>query len=302
MKKIKITIVGFGNIGRCILQHLLVEPKHPLCINIIDLDTTLSGSFLDFSHSNSLLNKHQLIWNDNVCFQNSHFIFHCAGPSVPQNATRLAITQESKAITTSIFKNFKSRVNPFIIVISNPVDVISNLTSHLTGLDPCRVIGTGTLLDTIRMKYYLRQVFPTQKVTTQLLGEHGDSIVFMASKTFIDGIAIEEMLDANTIHQCVEKTKTSPTLIKATQGATFYAVSNCAVSIFNQLITPTASILPLSVLIPTQFQQLFKSAPLYMSLPVRITKNGARVEEAFECSDKELMELRKSAKIICNYL
>jgi malate/lactate dehydrogenase len=302
MKNINITIVGFGNIGRCILQQLLVERTHTFCINIIDLDPNLSGSFLDFSHSNTLFNQHQLIWNSKALFESSEFIFHCAGPSVPKNATRLSIAKESKAITTSIFKNFKSKVNPFIIVISNPVDVISHLTYQLTGLDSCRVIGTGTLLDTIRMKYNLRQTFPNQQVTTQLLGEHGDSIVFMESKTFIDGIPINQLLDTNAIKQCVVKTKKSPTLIKATQGATFYAVSNCAVSILHQILTPTDTILPLSTFIPTQFQQIFKCDPLYMGMPVRITKNGISIVRNFECSDHELIALRKSAKIIANYL
>ena len=302
MKNINITIVGFGNIGRCILQQLLYEQVFTFCINIIDLEPTLSGSFLDFSHSNALFNKHQLIWNDQKCFESSEFIFHCAGPSVPQNATRLSITKESKTTTTTIFKNFRSKVNPFIIVISNPVDIISHLTYQLTGLEPNRVIGTGTLLDTIRMKYYLGQIFRNQEVTTQLLGEHGDSIVLMESQTFIDGIPILQLLDKTGIKECLKKTKTAANLIKATQGATFYAVSNCAVSIFNQILRPSDSIFPVSVLIPDQFQQSFKCNPLFMSLPVRITKNGIRVVESLKCSDQELMKLRLSAKILSNYL
>ena len=168
MKIINITIVGFGNIGRCILQQLLYEREHIFNINIIDPGPSLSGSFLDLSHSNALINRHQLSWNSRSYFEISDIIFHCAGPAVPKNSTRLSITKESKEITTSIFKNFRSKVNPFIIVISNPVDVISHLTFQLTGLDPQKIIGTGTLLDTIRMKYNLRQTFPNQKVTIQL--------------------------------------------------------------------------------------------------------------------------------------
>jgi L-lactate dehydrogenase len=302
-RKLTISIIGFGNVGKCVLYQLLNESKHHFCINIIEPNQSNYGSFLDISHASFIDKQHQLVWNGQNLLAGSDFIFHCAGANIPLNSTRLSVIKESIAITTAIFQNFRSNVNPIIIVIANPVDIISSLTYQLTALDASRVIGTGTSLDTIRMNYYIEQVIGNnqKEIETLLLGEHGDSIVLMRSLSFIGKLPLENVIKDELVTHCINRMKNAATIIKETQGATYYAVAKCATSILNNILYFSNTRVPLSVLLPTQLQKRFKCPPLFMSIPTKLTKNGAFPVLDFKCSDEELLQLQISAQQLSRY-
>ena len=262
----------------------------------MDPSSDVSGSFLDLSHAACLDNTHQVVMNNPQLLSESQFIFHCAGASVPLNASRLSVVQESIDITTQIFQDFESKIDPYIIVVANPVDIISYHTYRLTG---GKVLGTGTLLDTIRMKYYLQQNLDLVQpnISTILLGEHGDSIAWIRSRSTINGKPLNEVIDDGIAEHCLQQVKQAASKIKETQGATYYAVSDCALRIMNEVLSPTGIVLPLSTLLPPLTQRLLKCQELFFSLPVSIGETEIR-PTPFDCSTDELEALRVSAKVL----
>jgi malate/lactate dehydrogenase len=103
-KKITISIIGFGNVGKCALYQLLNEFQVDFCINVMEPNEDKYGSFLDISDASFLEKHHELIWNSEDLLADSQFILHCAGVNIPLNSDRLSLMEESKAITTAILK------------------------------------------------------------------------------------------------------------------------------------------------------------------------------------------------------
>lgn len=300
--KITISIIGFGNVGKCVLYQLLNEFQVDFCINVMKPNEDQYGSFLDISHASFLEKQHELIWNNSDLLADSQFIFHCAGANIPLNSDRLSVMEESKAITTAIFKDFKSNVNPIIIVIANPVDIICYLSYRLTGLAPERIIGTGTLLDSVRMDFYVdREIGGKDLVKTVLLGEHGDSIVLMKSMSMVGEKSLDSVLTEEKISHCFQNMKKSASVIKSTQGATYYAVAKCATMIMKRVLFPSQEILPISVLLTNHLQNVLECTPLFMSVPAVLTSQGAFPVSDFTCSSDELSALKFSAQRLAGY-
>lgn len=302
--QIVISIIGFGNVGRSILSQLLNHADRDFCINVIEPDESGYGSFLDLSHASYINWQHQVVWNSRELLKESRFIFHCAGATIPLNSTRLSIVRESVKITESIFKDFRSNVKPIIIVMANPVDIISYLTYKLTGLDSSQIVGTGTFLDSIRMNYYVQQALKDDKpkVNAVLLGEHGESIVLAKSQSTINQQPLSKYLNDIEIETCFHQMKNAAQTIKETQGATYYAVAGCAVAILKETLAPSKSKLPLSIFLSSDQQQLFQCDPFFMSLPSQITAKGVFPQNDVEYNHGELIALRASAQVISGHI
>jgi len=300
--KITISIIGFGNVGKCVLYQLLNEFQVDFCINVMEPNEDQYGSFLDISHASFLEKQHELIWNNADLLADSQFIFHCAGANIPLNSDRLSVMEESKVITTAIFKDFKSNVNPMIIVIANPVDIMCYLTYQLTGVAPERIIGTGTLLDSIRMDFCVdREIGGKEPVKTVLLGEHGDNIVLMKSMSLVGDKSLASVLTEEKISDCFQSMKRSASVIKSTQGATYYAVAKCATTILKKVLFPTTETVPVSVLLSAAMQNELDCPPLFMSVPAVLTNKGAFPVSDFTCSPDELAALKVSAQRLAGY-
>ena len=236
MKKL-ITVVGLGNTGRTIVSLLLQEKQHIFTINILDPSEEIEGSFLDLSHA-SMLTHHKLILNDFELFEDSDFVFHTAGAKIKQDADRNSVVHESLELTSQIFDSKQFTNQPYIIVISNPVDVICTYMYNDLKITAKQIIGTGTLLDTARLQHYIRQVNDSRKAKGLVLGEHGENMVCFIDDTFSN--ADKEKLK--------EKTLKSAKQIKKTQGATYYGVAQSSVKILEVILkNDFTSVLPLSI-------------------------------------------------------
>ncbi len=299
---ITITIIGFGHVGRLLAYRLLAfGSQYHFLINIIDPARDIKGSFLDISHAAGFHSQHKITLNDFSIMEKSDFIFHCAGPSVPINASRLSIVKESIRMTSDIFENFRSKTDPYIIVISNPVDIVSYHLHQLTGH---KVIGTGTLIDTLRMKHCLSGILQvnSDEVETLMLGEHGNSVVWARSLSMVGGEPLNNVLTDEIADQCMDQVLTAATEIKKTQGATYYGVVECGIRILSEILNPSGKILPLSILVPDTIQQLLECREIFFGLPARITSKGVVPVKDFQLNQEELIELKKSARILSDSL
>ncbi len=303
MKNLKVSIVGFGNIGRALAHLLINSDKYCFEINVIDPSSSIEGSILDIGHAAMLKGSAEIILNDWSFLNESEFIFHCVGVGVPMGASRLDIAGQNIKLTIAIFKDFKPKVDSKIIVISNPDDVISHFNYLSTGLSPEKVIGTGTLLDSARMNYYISKVIKHKKdFKAILLGEHGQSIAMINSISKIDGEPIDMVLSQDDIGRCLSNVKTAAHKIKMTQGSSIYGAVDCAVFIMESILEDSQDVLPLSNLLTQNLSELFKTKPLYMSVMSRITKEGCFPIENVKYYPQEIEAMQNCAKVIGQFL
>lgn len=299
---INVTIIGFGNVGST-LTLLMLHNKHNIRINILDPNDQCSGAFLDLQHGMSLFPTKELHVNDMELFTQSDFIFFTAGTPNVNGGSRLDMGQQNCELARKIFEPITFSKTPFVFVITNPVDVVAHTVQQFSGLPPEKVISTGTLLDSIRLEYYLSSITNTKRETLKALvvGEHGTSQVPIYSLTTFNDKPIlnstkftTELLDLahnSTINAAFE--------IRKTQPATKYAVSKCAEMLFEYALGAETDLIPLSLLTNDHYRKLLNlDRDIYISLPVRIKNGSFEIRNDIHFTDLEVEAYRKSAQII----
>lgn len=294
-----ISIIGLGNVGQTIVQSLLMIKDHMFIINIMD-PGNVSGSVYDLQHAAAVYKYHDIVYNDPELLNQSDFIFHTAGPSFELGATRLSITDESIKMTYTIFKDFVPKKKPYVIVISNPVDIISYHTWKATGLPSNQVFGTGTFLDTVRFEHLLATAFKlnTSYIKGLILGEHGDSQVPVKSRTTVGNIHPHKASNQQKIDHAAIATVKAAYEICLTQGATKYGVSLCAIRMMLSILDDSVLEAPASILINKKHQQILKCNPIYLSLPCQLSKKGISQKNIDDLTLAEISLLQKSAEVI----
>lgn len=289
-----ISIIGLGQVGRALAFLLCREPEG-LLLNFVDPSLN-PGAIEDLLHAHADQNR-VFAFNDQDALLSSDVIFHCAGPRVPEGYSRRAVRNSSLALTTEIFSPLAlSRHQPLVVVLANPVDVISLKVAQLTGLHPGRILGTGTLLDTRRLNSLLERELelPSGEAQAILLGEHGESMTLWTGGSRISGIPILDALPWGRLQGILEKVGDMATFIKRYQGATFYGVSNCALDLWKWFREPSTRATIASVQVPESLSKKWGLEPLFMSLPVVL--GGGQVDVlAGEFSGEDDEALRRSA-------
>lgn len=294
-----VSVIGFGNVGKLIGGLLLHNAQQRFLINIIDTDINVAGAVLDFEHGAELYSNHQVSFNSAALLNQSDFIFHCAGASVPKGQSRLVTAKASIAITEAVFTGFKPMKNPFVVVVANPVEVISAVTQMVTGLPKQNVIGTGTFLDSMRMNHTVKKLKSEKlKVEAVLLGEHGASAYLSEQLSSINGGPFKQIFNETEIEELMNIVRGSASKIKETQEACIYGVSYCAIKIFEALLSKEGMCIPVSTFIPQSLGQLLGSTNAYLSLYAQVNNSGAHPIEAYEPGSVELQYLMNSVDVI----
>ena len=294
-----LTVIGFGNIGKQIASQLLHSASAPLSLNVVDPDPSIEGAYWDFQDAVELHPQHQLHWNNEHCFENSDVIFHCAGAAVPMGESRLVTSASSIEITEDIFKNQTFNKQPFIIVMANPVELIAHITQRLTNFPPSRIIGTGTMLDSLRMQRFIQRDYPhLKKVHPLLLGEHGQGAYLSLELSTINKEPMKRHLNKLNINALMGKVKNAADQIKKTQGATIYGVSFCALQIYASLFDQQKTMLPVCTYLNEALIKQLGGHQSYLSLPSKLNQEGAYALEDYPTSKDELKQLKKAQNLL----
>lgn len=297
--ELTVSIIGFGNIGKFISGILLSSIEHGLHLNIVDTDWHVHGAILDMEHGSQLYSNKSISYNSEDLMNQSDFIFHCAGASVPRGKSRLVTCQNSIEITEAVFKKFKSSKEPFIIVVSNPVEIISFITQRITALPNHKVVGTGTFLDSIRMDHIIKKTNENiSSVNSVLLGEHGTTVFLSEQLSTVNGQPFSSVFDEDSIEELMNTVKASAEEIKETQKATIYGVSYCAIRIFETLLVDQKVKIPVSTYIPEHLFVSLGNSPVWLSLMSEINSDGVFSDESYIPNNSELQQLKKSIRLI----
>ncbi len=294
--RFRISVLGIGNVGTAIAQLLLGTRDFPLEINLVDPSPDVAGSLLDLAQACTAIGLHDIHINDQDKLRNADMIFHTAGVNSQRGTSRHTVARENIALTRSIFENLELPSRCRIIVLPNPVDVIAYHTWKYSGLPSAQVVGTGTLLDTHRLRYYLSQITecPLRETEAWVLGEHGHTMTPIFSRSYCRLIPTYTLSEA-TRKKLFEQTRDTATTIRQTAPATKWAVAACAVELMRAFLAPPVRTLVASVLMDNHFSSRLNSSPIYMGLPVRFSEEGCFPDPGFTIDDSEWKSLTASA-------
>lgn len=232
-----ITLIGLGETGTAIAQ-LLLNSYNSIQLNIMDPSDRLSGRIIDLSHA-AVRNNNGVLFNDRRAFEESNFIFFCAGTRNLPNASRESMSVINKALIDTVFDGIKLKSSCIILVISNPLDAMVTWISHYFD-NKLLVLGTGTLLDSWRLRRMLSERYrvPVDVIQAHVIGEHGESMVPVWSQTYIAGNAITEELDSVQLDELRLELLSMAKKIRETENATKYGVASVALDLYESLQAP----------------------------------------------------------------
>ena len=194
----KVTIVGAGLVGSTV-AYTLVNAGTVSEIVLVDVDNARAeGEAMDIEHGSPFFKESLIHAGDYQTAAGSDIVIVTAGTNQKPGETRMDLITRNAAIVTEVAKQLKETCpNAVILVIANPVDVMTRVIQEVTGFPAERVIGSGTNLDSARFRYLLSKKFgvDSRNIHGYILGEHGDSEFAAWSNVHIAGMNINEASD-----------------------------------------------------------------------------------------------------------
>ena len=240
MKK-KITIIGAGAVGATTAYALLARGAASEIV-LIDINTEKAlGEALDIRQATPFLENCDIYAGDYVDAKDSDVVIITSGIGRKPGQTRLELVQTNVKIIESISAQItKYAPNAIYILVANPVDILTYAFLKYTGLPKRQVYGTGTVLDTSRLRTRLAEIYDVnkQQVYANVLGEHGDTSFVAWSSATIAGVPIDEypksiatpnrVIPEYSREDVEEYVKTSGSKIIARKGCTVYAIATAS--------------------------------------------------------------------------
>ncbi len=304
IRKDKVAIIGAGRVGESVAFALVVSGKVSEIVMIDIAQDRATGSVLDINHGIAFHKQIRVFKGEYKDCADAGIIIITAGLARKPGQTRLDLAKSNVSITQDIVHNIMQYANnPIIIVISNPVDVLTYVVQKESNLPPARVIGTGTLLDTSRFRYLLSKKcsVDVKDVNAYILGEHGDSQVPIWSSATIAGISLADYCSQNKIDLFSHKeefnqaVREAGSTVIALKGATYLAIALNTAHIVDVLIENENSILPVSHVIQ---DEIFGIQDIAISMPCILNENGISRTLHLSLSPIEEKALKQSARTL----
>lgn len=287
----KVVVVGCGNVGMAYINNLVNTKGLINELVLIDINREkVLGEAMDLSNAAAVFNSNIKIkagaYSD--CFS-ADIVVICAGNNQEKGETRLDLIKRNNEIIKSIVKEvMKSGFNGIFLVASNPVDIMTYVVQKYSGLPSGKVIGTGTLLDTERLKYLLSQKIHinTENIHAYVLGEHGDSSFAVWSKSTIGMVPIKETVAKEDLDAIEYEVKHLAYKIIDYKKETSYGVANCLIKITKAILNDENIVLNVSSPVDG----------IYIGLPSVINKDGniGTMKVTLQDEEKEKFEHSKS--------
>ena len=255
MNKQKCAIIGCGFVGATIAFALTQKSLFSELVLIDSNHAKAEGEAMDLSHGLPFAHPMKVYAGDYKDIADCYLIIITAGTAQRPNETRLDMVHKNVEIFKSIIPNItKYNNSAILLVVSNPVDILTYCTIKLSGFPAGRVLGSGTVLDTARLKYHLGQQLcvDSRSIHAFIIGEHGDSELAVWSSANVSGIDLEDFhglcssCREVSFNQTYENVRDSAYEVIERKGATYYGIAMAVTKIVLAIIRDEHSVLPVS--------------------------------------------------------
>ena len=301
----KIAIIGCGFVGSACAFALMQSGLFSEMVLIDSNEERAEGEALDISHGLPFSKPMQIYSGTYDDITDAGIIAITAGAGQKPGESRLELVHKNVEIFKSIIPEISKRnYKGILLIVSNPVDIMTYTALKLSGLPSNQVFGSGTVLDTARLKYLLGEHLgvDARSVHAFILGEHGDSEIAAFSSANVSGIELKEFCDfacktdkhEEAMKEIAEDVKLSAYEIIKKKGATYYGIAMSVRRICEAIILDQKSILPISCL------QNGKNGieNVVLSMPMIVGKHGAERSVEISLSEEERQAIKSSADIL----
>lgn len=299
----KISVIGAGAVGAATAFSLSQE-SWVNEVALIDINERKAcGEALDIMHGMPLNQPINVISGDYSKSANSDVVIITVGVPEVVGESRLVPLQKNTQILESIVPQIlKYSPDTILLVVSNPVDLLTYITYQVSGLPQERVIGLGTMLDTSRLRYLLARDLQVsaENISSFVVGEHGDSQVVLWSKTTVAGLSVEEYAQLNNIELEKDYFKKLEDEVRQTafdvwemKGPNAFCVATAIVRVTKAVIRDESVILPVSSMTTTAAGE-----EIYISLPNIINRQGSHDALKMPMNEDETTKLTRSKEML----
>lgn len=297
----KISIIGSGFVGSTTAFALMTGGLASKIV-IVDINKNKAeGEAMDLAHGASFVKPVEITAGDYIDTKDSDIIIITAGAAQKPGETRLDLIGRNLSIFKSIIPEIvKYSPDSILLVVSNPVDILTYITYKLSGFPKERVIGSGTVLDTSRLKHALGQNYniDPRNIHTYIMGEHGDSEIATWSLTNIAGMSFDEFC-TNLGAKCgeckrqeiYESVKNAAYEVISKKGATYYAVALAIKRIVEAILRDENSILTVSAMLSGEYGV----DDVYLGVPSIVGSSGVKKILEVPLNSEEFNSLKASA-------
>jgi len=297
MQQNKIGIIGMGWVGASVAISLLHEG---VCQELLVNDVKKSiaeGEAMDLNHGSPFFPSAKVRAVDIEELKECNAIVITAGRGGKPGESRLDLLNENIKIVESISKQLEG-YKGLLIIVSNPVDVLTYYYQKFTGLPKEKVIGTGTMLDTVRLREIISRKInvDSKSVHAHVIGEHGDSEVVLWSKAMVSSLELSKWKgwNKNFESEIAERVKKAAQDIISRKGATNHAIGLVTAALLKWLLRGERRIVNISSVIEGHYGL----SDVAISVPTLISQKGIERIIELDINEQEFDKLEKSAEIL----
>ena len=297
----KVAIVGMGNVGASCAFALMQKKLYSEMVLINRSRDKAEGEAMDLSDGLPYVGSMKIYAGDYEDAADASLIVITSGAAQKPGETRLDLVSRNAVIMKGIIDQIKATsFEGILLIVANPVDILTHLAQQYSGYPESRVFGSGTVLDTARLKDEIARYLSVdaRNVHTMIVGEHGDSEVPLWSITNIAGVEITEFASlrgharghAAAMQQLYENVRDSAYRIIERKGATYYGIAMAVTRIASALVHDEHAVLPVSV--PMHGEYGIEG--VHLSIPAIIGVSGVEAVVPLRLNGEELAKLRDS--------
>ncbi len=300
----KLAVVGAGAVGSSVAYAILMSGLVSE-ITLVDIDRERAqGEAMDLAHGAAFAKPIKISVGEYESCHDADIIVFTAGANQKPGETRIDLVHKNVKVLQEVLPRvIAPGGEPILLMVSNPVDVLTYAALQITGLPPSRVIGSGTVLDSSRFRHLISEhchVEP-RNIHAYVIGEHGDSEVLVWSKANIAGLTPEEFCSWRGIPCPDRKLITAGVRgaayeVIARKGATYYAIGLAVRRICESIFRDENSILTVSGLV----NGLYGISGVCLSLPSLVNREGRVRVLPIPLDEPEKAALQKSAALLKN--
>lgn len=300
----KAAMIGTGFVGSSSAFTLMQSGLFSEMILIDANGQRAEGEAMDIAHGLPFAHPMTIRAGTYDDITDAALIIITAGAGQKPGETRLDLVHKNVAIFKSIVPEIAKRnKEAVLLVVSNPVDILTYVTLKLSGYPENRVLGSGTVLDTARLKYLLGEHLQvdSRSVHAVIIGEHGDSELAVWSGASVSGVPLDHFCELRghfdheaSDNRLYQEVRDSAYEIISRKGATYYGVAMAVSRIATSIVRDEHSVLPVS----SMMHGTYGIEGLCMSIPAVVGQQGVETVLDMPLSEEELQKLHRSAETL----